>query len=126
LAGENDLEWHAEKALEPEIAVVILFEGMSEGWFTGVGLPDYFNDTEDDPYNARRVINGTDKAEMIAGYHESFLTALKSAMVVYDEPLIPELPRPMVTMTLSSDLPVDLVLNIGRNIRFAGITPAPE
>lgn len=64
------------RMLEHEPAALILFDGSVEGWFTGVGLPQYFNAETEDPYNARRVINGTDKAELIAGYYQSFKTAL--------------------------------------------------
>lgn len=71
-----DLVGHPELALDPKIAALVMFEGMRSGLFTGVGLPRYFNDTTDDPVNARRVINGTDKAEMIADYHRAFLAAL--------------------------------------------------
>jgi hypothetical protein len=62
--------------LEHEPAALILFDGSIDGWFTGAKLGDYFNDAKDDAYNARRVINGTDKADLIAGYHEKFLAAL--------------------------------------------------
>ena len=50
---------------------------MAQGWFTSKALPDYFNDTTDDPINARRIINGNDKDTLIAGYHADFLEALK-------------------------------------------------
>jgi hypothetical protein len=64
------------RMLEHEPAALILFDGSIDGWFTGAKLGDYFNDAKDDAYNARRVINGTDKADLIAGYHEKFLAAL--------------------------------------------------
>ena len=59
-----------------------MFEGMTKGDsmigdFTGKCLEMYFNNKVDDPINARRIINGTDKARLIAGYHNKFLTALK-------------------------------------------------
>lgn len=53
-----------------------LFDGMEKGMFTGKKLSDYFNATHDDPVNARRIINGTDKAALIAGYHKAFLAAI--------------------------------------------------
>ena len=65
------------RMLEHVPAALVLLDGSIDGWFTGVGLPQYFSDTADDPYNARRVINGTDKADLIAGYHRSFLKALQ-------------------------------------------------
>lgn len=77
-----DLVKNPEKALDPQIAVLIMFAGMIEGWFTGRRLAQYFNSTVDDPENARRIINGTDRAAKIAGYHKAFLAALKEAQQV--------------------------------------------
>ena len=65
------------RMLEEEPSAYVLYDGMIEGWFTGVGLPGYFNDDEEDPYNARQVVNGHDKAELIAGYYGDFKGALK-------------------------------------------------
>lgn len=72
----QDLVNHPELALQPGIASNIMFTGMIRGMFTGKKLSDYFNATHDDPENARRIINGTDKAELIAGYHNDFEDAL--------------------------------------------------
>jgi putative chitinase len=68
-------------ALDPMIAAEILFEGMTRsdssfGDFTGKCLEMYFNDTTDDPIEARRVINGLDRANDIAALHRDFLAAL--------------------------------------------------
>ncbi len=49
---------------------------MSHGTYTGKALKDYINAAKCDFFNARRIVNGTDKAEVIAGYAQSFLTAL--------------------------------------------------
>lgn len=69
------------KALDPEFAAHIMIDGMTKGIFTGKKLGDYFSAKTDDPLNARRIINGTDKAQMIAGYHYKFLDALKAPQV---------------------------------------------
>jgi hypothetical protein len=66
-------------ALDPGIAAAIMFRGMVGGWFTGRKLVHYFSAQIDDPVNARKIINGTDKAATIAGYHRDFLAALKAA-----------------------------------------------
>ena len=50
---------------------------MSNGSYTGKKLSDYINDKKCDFLNARRIINGTDKAEQIAGYAQKFLTCLQ-------------------------------------------------
>ena len=81
LIDNRDLVAHPELALDSLIATRVLFKGMVQGWFTGKGLPEYFNDAVDDPYNARRIINGTDCAKQIEGYHDQFLSALEDADV---------------------------------------------
>ncbi|MBD0344904.1 MAG: hypothetical protein ICV63_08785 [Coleofasciculus sp. Co-bin14] len=63
-----DLENYPERALEEEISDRILILGMTRGLFTGRKLADYINDGECDYYNARRIINGLDKADTIAEY----------------------------------------------------------
>lgn len=65
-----------ELALKPDIATAVLFKGMIKGLFTGKKLGDYFNAKKEDWVNARRIINGTDKAELIADYAKKFHTAL--------------------------------------------------
>lgn len=78
-----DLLGSPELALHPSIAADIMFEGMTKGNsnfgdFTGKSLEHYFNDKKEDWVNARRIINGTDKADLIAGYGKKFMAALKS------------------------------------------------
>lgn len=75
----TDLVNKPELALQLPIASAIMFEGMIRGTFTGKKLADYFSGSKDDPVNARRIINGTDKAELIAGLHKQFLSDLKAA-----------------------------------------------
>lgn len=77
------IEDNPKKALELPTAVRILFDGMINGSFTGKGLKSYFNETNDDPVNARRIVNGTDKAQLIAGYHKNFLDALKKGVETF-------------------------------------------
>lgn len=79
-----DLVGNLDLAMDPHIAAAIMFEGMMKadstvGDFTGKCLEMYFNDFLDDPVGARRIINGTDKADLIAGYHRGFLTDLQNA-----------------------------------------------
>lgn len=63
-------------ALNKSIATSILFIGMFEGLFTGKKLSDYFNLIKNDYVNARRIVNGTDKANLIAGYATEFFKSL--------------------------------------------------
>jgi len=74
-----DLVNHPELALEPDNAVKILIWGMVSGWFTGKKLGDYFSATVEDWRGARRIINGVDCADQIAGHARKFYTALGTA-----------------------------------------------
>lgn len=64
------------------IAIGALFDGMIKGMFTGRKLPDYFNGTANDAEGARKIVNGTDKAKLIAGYYKNFTDALEAAREV--------------------------------------------
>lgn len=83
--------------LEPKHAVKILVKGMKIGTFTGKKLSDYITLQKSDFVNARRIVNGTDKAREIAaiareydadlkliGYGEASIDALEHES---DEPL---------------------------------------
>lgn len=71
-----DLVDKPELALDLGISVKILFWGMTKGSFTGKKLADYFNPTASDWIQARRIINGVDKANLIAGYGKQFYAAI--------------------------------------------------
>lgn len=71
-----DLVNHPALALGLKVATQILFLGMMEGTFTGVKLSNYFNPNKDDWVNARKIINGLDKANLIATYGKSYYAAI--------------------------------------------------
>ena len=71
-----DLVHNPDKALEPEIAWCILEQGMTKGLFTGKELSDYFNDDVSDFYNARKIINGLDRAIEIKESAEKIFFAI--------------------------------------------------
>jgi len=73
--------------MKPQYAVEILFAGMKEGWFTRRKLSTYINDEKTDYVNARRIINGKDKAEAIAKIAEQFKKALDKAEVANPYPI---------------------------------------
>jgi putative chitinase len=79
LSKSQSLLDNPELALDPHISAAVLFIGCAEGWFTGKKLGDYLKGAMPDPVNARRVVNGTDEADLIAGYFWSFDAALKLA-----------------------------------------------
>jgi len=57
---------HPERAGEPAIAARILAHGMRSGGFTGKSLADFGADGGFDYVGARRIVNGTDRAQSIA------------------------------------------------------------
>ena len=85
LVGQPDL------AMKADVAAKIMFEGMTDAAiifedqasadpafsFTGKTLEDYFNGQTEDWINARRIINGTDHAVMIAETAKEFYGALE-------------------------------------------------
>jgi putative chitinase len=79
LVLDVDLVKNPDLLLTMDIATKALFAGMSGGIFTGKKLADFFNETRDDPVGARKIVNGTEKAKLIASYHQAFLDALEAA-----------------------------------------------
>ena len=71
-----DLLNHPELALVPEHAIRILVYGMINGLFTGAKLSRFVNSKSVDFINARKVINGLDKAKLISGYADKILREL--------------------------------------------------
>jgi hypothetical protein len=75
----QDLVNNPELALVPSISCEIAIKGMVLGWFTFNKLHDFITDEKIDFINARRIINGMDRAVLIAGYADKFLNALEKA-----------------------------------------------
>lgn len=78
----QDLLNKPELALDPQIAADIMIEGMTlgitaKGDFTGKSLENYFNGKTEDWNNARRIINGMDKASTIGNYGKKFHKSLR-------------------------------------------------
>ncbi|MBL0371061.1 hypothetical protein JJB09_03385 [Rhizobium sp. KVB221] len=74
-----DLVARPERAMEMNVAIKILFAGMQGGMFTGHRLSDFFNGLRGDWSGARRVVNGTDRSNLIGGYGQAFHAALVAA-----------------------------------------------
>jgi len=74
-----DLVSNPVLAMREDIALKVLFTGMSEGLFTGAKLADFFQGAKADWVNARRIINGTESAAVVAGYGQKFFAALQGA-----------------------------------------------
>jgi hypothetical protein len=68
-----DLVSNPDRAMEPAVALFVLVHGFKTGTFTGRKVTDFINQSMTDFVNARRCINGTDKANEIANLAEKFL-----------------------------------------------------
>jgi len=76
-----DLVGNPDLAMTPKVAAHIMRSGMEHGWFTGKGFADYLPRTRADRgqfTNARRIINGTDRAAQVADHALKFQTALEA------------------------------------------------
>lgn len=71
-----DLVADPGRAMEMDVSVAILIEGMRRGSFTGHRLEDYFGLGREDWVGARRIINGRDRADLVAGHAREFARAL--------------------------------------------------
>lgn len=92
---------HPEMVMEPKYAIPIMFDGMSDGWFTAKSLSDYLDDVDESDaedlrefINARRIVNGTDKADKIGRYALTFEGALRAAAYVGQKPQVLPPPKP--------------------------------
>lgn len=72
-----DLAGNPELATEPETAAEILVLGMKEGKFTGRKLDDYIQGEKLDFVRARRIINGTYRAGLVAAAATNYLAVLR-------------------------------------------------
>jgi predicted chitinase len=73
------LEKNPDRALEPAVAVEILFQGMIRGTFTTRKLSTYFGPRTADFIGARAIINGIDRAKQIADIAEQYRAAFRPA-----------------------------------------------
>lgn len=84
LVQERGIPWQVherrELALHPDTSAIISIWGMIDGDFTGRGLSRYINAEKVDYYNARRIVNGVDRAQKIAGMAGEWETAIRQAL----------------------------------------------
>jgi len=73
---DRDLTTDPDAVMNPVVAAEILVAGSLDGWFTSHKLTDHIKDDKKDYKNARRVINGTDKADAIAKIADTYEAAL--------------------------------------------------
>lgn len=63
--------------LKPSYAYSIMSAGMRFGLFTGKRLSDYISDDKCDYISARKIINGLDRAALIADYAQKLESVLR-------------------------------------------------
>lgn len=76
-----DLVERPERAMEPQVSAAILVEGMLRGSFTGRRLSQYFDTQRADWEGARAIVNGNDRAALIAGYGRTFHAGLTASLI---------------------------------------------
>lgn len=81
---DYDILKNPELACEPEVAWIVLEEGMTnpnrtfkDDNFTGYTLENYFTDESIDFYHARKIINGMDRASLVQSYAEKYFDVLE-------------------------------------------------
>jgi len=68
----EDFVKNPDLVMTPKYAFRILIDGFQKGDFTNKKISDYINNKIKDYKGARRCINGTDKAQLIANYATLF------------------------------------------------------
>ncbi len=68
----QDFVNHPDLVMQPDVSLFIIVNGMKDGIFTSKKLSDYISGSHIDFVNARRIINGTDRAELIASYAQQW------------------------------------------------------
>lgn len=111
-----DFEKNPSLRGDPFWSAHCLFLGNREGWWTGKDIDDFIDgidesDAEDlrEYRNARRIVNGTDKANAIARYALAFERALKAGgyngQTVSQKPVEPPEPVPPPMQPEQSETP---------------------
>lgn len=81
LIQPGELLGNPDLAMRPDIAAFVMRHGMDQGWFTGVKLsavlPLKGVATRQQYMNARTIINGRDKADLVEDYAQVFERALR-------------------------------------------------
>lgn len=105
-----DLVKNPEKRGDPLISAHSIFLGNREGWWTGRDLGNYIdgiNEEDDEDFReyvkARAVVNGSDRARLIAGYAIKFEAALRAAGYDGKAPPIPTKVRAVVEDAAAKD-----------------------
>ena len=71
-----DVVKNPELFLRTDIAAFTIVYGMKNAMFTSHKLSDHINDKKIDYAGARKIVNGTDKKDLIAGYARKFIDCI--------------------------------------------------
>lgn len=71
-----DLINQPDLVMRPDISLFVLIDGMKRGVFTGRKLDTFINRNQIDFFNARQIINGTDRADLVKSYALAWQTNL--------------------------------------------------
>jgi uncharacterized protein YraI len=77
---KNRLYYEPALALQPDSAYRIMSHGMRNGSFTGAKLSRFISGDTCDYVNARKIINGLDQADRIAGYAQKLEKVLRGSV----------------------------------------------
>lgn len=75
-----DIVNNPDLVMDFKLSFNIMVHGMKNGTYTGKKVGDYIGNLKADYVGARRVINGTDKAQMIADHANKFERILKASI----------------------------------------------
>jgi hypothetical protein len=71
-----DLTTDPTVAMQPAVALEIMFTGMRQGLFTEISLADRFSPTKEQWRNARQIINGLERADLVASYAKQYYAGI--------------------------------------------------
>jgi predicted chitinase len=72
-----DLVNNPQRAAEPAIAALVLAHGMTNGVFTGRRLSEFGIDGSFNFVQARKIVNGLDRADLIAAHARRYRAVMR-------------------------------------------------
>jgi hypothetical protein len=94
----------------PAVSYKVSAVGFQRGVFTGAKISDFINKNKVDYKNARKVVNGLDKADLIDRLCKQFIKALKNSLVHNDSPVIVPIDKPEIgdyEIVIPDDIPIE-------------------
>ncbi|MER9870816.1 hypothetical protein NKJ35_27185 [Mesorhizobium sp. M0136] len=73
---DPNLATNPSLAMNTATAADIMFKGMDKGSFTGAKLGDFFSGAKEKWREARRIINGLERADLVAAYGKQYYACL--------------------------------------------------